>query len=151
VGLGAITSPDVLGLLLGLPVGMAVPLSSLTARERSVLRAAPSGALTVKGRLVVRHAVRPLTVDLALVPVRGWQRGLELGGRFAPFCSRVMVLDRLPRDLEGLRVQADFYGIGVVAMSGEKMQVMVAPGQFRRQRISVAGWQFVERVYQHVR
>jgi hypothetical protein len=151
-GLGAVTSPDVLGLLLGLPVGVGVPLSSLTAEERSVLPAAPSGAVTVDGGLVIRQAVRPLTVDAALVAAGGWRRGLQLAGRFAPFCSRVMVLNRLPcgRGLDDLRVQADFYGIGVAVINGDQIQVVVAPGRFCRQRISVAGWQFAEQVYQHL-
>jgi len=148
---GAIRSPEVLDLLLGLPVGVPVPIGSLTPSERSALRVAPPGVVTVDAACVTRQAVYPLAVDLAVVASRGWRTGLEVVGRFAPFCARVMLLRQWPDDAENLRMQADFYGIGVVIAHGTDVEILVAPHLFQRRRFTAAGWQFIEEVYQHVR
>ena len=84
-GLGAITSPDVLRLLLGLPLGEPVPCAALTRAECSALRAAPQGVVSFDDSCVIRHLVPPLEVALTLVPARSWRSGLEQAGRFAPF------------------------------------------------------------------
>jgi hypothetical protein len=149
--LEAIRSPEVLELLLGLPAGFPVPIGSLTALERSALRLAPPGAVTVNAGWVTRQAIYPLVVDLAVIAARGWRTGLEIAGRFAPFCSRVMLLRQRPHDTASLRMQADFYGIGVAVADGADVTVLVAPRPFRRQRFTAAGWQFLEEVYQQVR
>ncbi|GAB2840869.1 hypothetical protein GCM10027176_50880 [Actinoallomurus bryophytorum] len=151
-GLGAITSPDILQFLLGLPVGVPVPLAALTRPERSVLRSAADGALLVEDQCVIRLAEPPVAVGLAMVPVRAWRRGLEHAGRFAPFCSRAMVLRRPPRDLEVLRMEADFYGIGVVIAGegAEPPELVVPPAPFHRNRFTAAGWLFLEETYRQV-
>lgn len=151
-GLGAITSPDVLQFLLGLPVDTPVPLAALSRPERSVLRSVPRGALLVEDRCVIRLAEPPLAVGMAMVPARTWRRGLERAGRFAPFCSRAMVLRKPPRDLEVLRMEADFYGIGVViaADGAEPPELVVPPAPFRRNRFTAAGWLFLEETYRQV-
>jgi hypothetical protein len=152
-GLRAIRSPEVVELLLGLPVGAAVPVASLTPSERSALRSVPRGVVAVAAGSVTRQAVQPLAVDLAVVAAaRGWRGGLQAAGRFAPFCSRVLLLRQPPTDVADLRLQADFYGIGVaVATSADQVEVMVAPRPFRRLRFTAAGWLFLEEVYQHLR
>jgi hypothetical protein len=147
---GAIPNPQVLDLLLGLPIGISVPITSLTPLERSALRLAPSGAVAVDAGAVTRLAVHPLVVDLAVISARRWQSGLEIAGRFAPFCSRVLMLHSRPMDTEGLRSQADFYGIGVVVAHGTEVEVLVTPRPFIRRRFTAAGWQFVEEVYQQL-
>lgn len=144
---GALASADVLELLLGLPVGMPVPLTSLTGRERDALRSAPAGSVVVHGAQVTRHAVAPVAVELALVGARTWRHGLEVAGRFTPFCARAMVLSDHPADLDQLRVQADFYGVGVIVSTEQITEVLVEPTPFRRVRFTGAGWQFLERVY----
>jgi hypothetical protein len=149
--LGAIRHLEVLELLLGLPAGVSVPVASLTPLERSALRVAPPGAVAVTAGSATRQAVYPLAVDLAVVATRGWRTGLEVVGRFAPFCSRVMLLRQWPNDTENLRTQADFYGIGVVVANSADVEVLVAPRPFQRRRFTAAGWQFLEEVYQHVR
>jgi hypothetical protein len=150
--LGAIRDLKILDLLLGLPLGAAVPVTSLTPPERSALRSTPSGVLAVAAGAVTRHAVTPLTVDLAVVTAHGWRSGLPIAGRFAPFCVRVLLLPRCPSDPEHLSLQAGFYGIGVVvADHAENLQVLVTPRPFRRQRFTAAGWLFTEEVYQQVR
>jgi hypothetical protein len=87
-------SPDVLDMLLGLPVGDPVPVSALTARERGGLRTAPRWAVQVVNGQVRRHTVPPVAVDLALVAARSWRSGLDqdlnlgpLGYELALGCS----------------------------------------------------------------
>ncbi len=144
-GAGAIISADVLELLLGLPVGMPVPVTSLTRREEGALKVAPPGAVSIRDGQVTRRAVAPLTVELAVVAGRSWRHGLEKAGRFAPFCARAAVLGRRPRDLAEAQLQAGFYGVGVI--DAQSAEVLVAPAPFRRSRWTVAGWRFLEAVY----
>ena len=118
-GLGAITSPDVLRVLLGLPLGEPVPRAALTVAERSALRAVSQGVGSFDDSCVIRHVVPPLEVALALVPARSWRSGLERAGRFAPFCPRAMVLGVPPRDLDDLYMETGFYGIGVIAAGSD--------------------------------
>jgi hypothetical protein len=148
--MGVISSPDVLNLLLDLPLRMPVPISSLTRWERSALRSAPRGAVSIVDGDATREAVPPVTVDLAFVPARTWRGGLEIAGRFAPFCTRVMVLNRRPSELDEVRLQARYYGIGVMVVDQAGAEVLVEPAPFRRQRFTAAGWQFLERAYQQV-
>jgi len=144
---GAISSPDVLELLLGLPVAMPVPVSSLTLREREALRAVPAGAVSVDAGGATRHAVAPVTVRLALVVAPSWRHGLEVAGRFAPFCARAMVLRRPPSDVDEMRLQADFYGVGVIVVDDAECDVLVEPAPFQRVRFTAASWWFLEQVY----
>lgn len=151
-GLGAITSPDALRFLLGLPAGEPVPLTALTHAERSDLAALPRGAVALSDDSVVRFAVPPVQVDVAVVAAPTWRLGLERAGRFVPFCARAMVLPAPPRDVGDMAMEAGFYGIGViVATPGTDPQVLVAPVSFRRRRVTVAGWRFPEEVYRQVR
>jgi len=84
---------------------------------------------------------------LALVNARTWRHGLEVAGRFAPFCARAMVLRRLPDDLHEMRAQADFYGVGVIVVDDRMTGVVVEATPFQRMRFTAAGWQFLEQVY----
>ena len=150
-GLSAITSPDVLRLLLRLPLGEPVPRAALTAAECSALRAVPQGVVSFDGSYVIRRAVPPLEVALALVPAGSWRSGLERAGRFAPFCPRGVVLRQPPRDLDDLHMEAGFYGIGVIVASSDAgSEVLVEPARFSRNRLTVAGWRFLEEVYRQV-
>jgi hypothetical protein len=148
---GILSSPDVLELLLSLPIAMPVPVASLTARERDALISVPRGAVSVQNGHVTRHAVAPVTVTLALVVAQTWQRGLEVAGRFTPFCARAMVLHRHPRSVAEMRLQADFYGVGVILVDGQTAEVLVEPAPFERMRFTATGWWFLEHVYRHGR
>lgn len=150
-GTGPICSSDVLELLLGLPIAMPVPVESLTQRERTALAVAPPGSVSVSDGLVTRHAVTPVTVDLALVAARCWRKGLEVAGRFAPFCVRGTVLRRRPRDLSELQAQGGFYGVGAILVEQQSAEVLVTPAPFCRRRFTAAGWRFLEEVYRRVR
>ena len=96
---GSLCSADLLELLLGLPVGMPVPVTSLTRRESAALKLAPPGPVSVRDGEVVRHAIAPVRVELAVVAGSSWRHGLEKAGRCAPFCARAVALRRHPRDL----------------------------------------------------
>jgi hypothetical protein len=150
-GARAISSADVLELLLGLPIATPVPVASLTCRERAALKRASRGAVSVCGGEVTRYAVAPVTVELALVAARTWRDGLEVAGRFAPFCARAMVLRRRPADLAEVQLQAGFYGVGVIVVDDQSTAVLVEPSPFQRLRFTAAGWRFLEEVYRTVR
>jgi|GEM_PF-1172375 hypothetical protein len=150
-GLDAVSSPDILRILLGLPLGEPVPYAALTAAERSALRTVPRGVVSFDGSCVIRRAVPPLEVAMALVPAGSWRSGLERAGRFAPFCPRAIVLRLRPRDLNDLYIEAGFYGIGVIAANSDAgPEVLVEPARFLRNRLTVAGWRFLEEVYRQV-
>lgn len=148
VGLGALDSSDHLDVLLSLPIGLPVPVVELSPRERRQLAKLPAGAVAICSGDVVRLAVSPLRVELAIVPARGWVKGLELAGRFAPFAARVMWLPRLPEAQDDMRMLARRYGVGVVVGEPDRAQVAVAPAPFVRRRFSAAGWLFTERVFE---
>lgn len=148
LGAGAVLSPDVLDLLLGLPVGVPVPMAALTGRERGALRTAPRWVVQVVDGHALRLAVAPVLVDLALVAAKSWRSGLDMAGRFAPFCTRAIVLDSRPRDDQEMRMEADFYGVGVTVVHDEHVEVLVNPTPFRPLHPTAAGLRFLERVYE---
>lgn len=142
--------PD-LECLLTLPVDVPVPLQSLDSPARRAVQRLPSGAVERDRKTVTRRAVRPLHVDLAVVRASGWSQGLERAGQFAPFCRRAMLLDRLPARLDEVLVEADFYGIGVFVASGDEVELVLEPEDYRPPRHTAAAWWFVEDVYQRLR
>jgi hypothetical protein len=90
----------------------------------------------------------PLTVGLAIVAARSRRQGLDRAGRFAPFCSRVVVVDRPPRDLAIACVEADFYGVGLLVAGGASdVEVLVAPEPYRVGRVTARAWWFAEEAY----
>ncbi|GAA4584820.1 hypothetical protein GCM10023194_25690 [Planotetraspora phitsanulokensis] len=150
VGLGAITSADALRFLLGLPVGTPVPLAALDQNERHLLRMLPTGTVCVENGFVTRLAVPPVDAGLVVVPTRSWRLGLERAGRFAPFCARAMMLPKPPPNLDVLRMEADFYGIGVITYVDAAPVTVVPPEPFRRHRFTAAGWLFLEEAHRQL-
>lgn len=145
-GLGAITSPAILDLLMQLPVGFPVPVGALAVRDQRLLRRLPAGVVHidyVHGRAahVTRLAVKPAVVDIAVVEGRVNAETMGRATGFAPFCRRQIVTPVRP-PAERL-TEADFWGVGV-AYRGE---MLVAPAPWRPQRYTAAGWLFVEEVY----
>lgn len=149
-GGGALLSPDVLELLLGLPVGMPVPVESLTDREWGALADAPPWAVRVADGQAVRAAVPPLSVTLAVVNAKSWRSGLTAAGRFTPFCARALVLEARPPDAQEAQMQADFFGVGLSIACGDHVELLVEPGPWRQIRSTAAGWRFRELVYDSV-
>jgi len=146
VGLGTITRLDLLDLLLNLPLGCAMAAESLTMRERRLLTDLPAGSIDVEPGLVTRRVAVPLMVDLALVPAGDWHRGLDQASLFAPFCSRAVVLARVPADADILLIEAAYYGIGIAVARYGEVEILAEPQPFRRQCYKAAGWWFAEEI-----
>ncbi|MEU8385414.1 hypothetical protein [Streptosporangium sp. NPDC048865] len=144
IGLGAITSPDALRILMSLSLGA----PKRTGGDPLCLL--PPGTVEVERGCVIRLAVPPVEAVSTVVPARSWRLGLERAGRFAPFCSRAMMLPAMPRDLDVLRMEADFYGIGVIVGGDDAPKVVVPPAPFRRRRLTAAGWLFLEEAYRQL-
>lgn len=133
--------------LMELPVGEAVPLASIPNEERKRIRSLPSWVAHRDQRMVLRHAVRPLSLDLAVVKVSNWRRGLELAGRFAPYCRRAMLLERAPTQIDEVMMEASFYGIGILVGTGDNVEMLLEPRPYRPERHTAAAWQFIEQLY----
>ncbi|QIY66409.1 hypothetical protein HEP85_38885 [Streptomyces sp. RPA4-2] len=134
--------------LLDLPVDIPVPLALLDTGQRRAVRALPTGSADRDRTSVTRRAVRPASVDLAVVWASGVRQGLRDAGRFAPFCRRAMLLTRRPPRLDEALAEADFYGIGVFITSGDGIEMVLEPAAYRPQRHTAAAWCFVEELYQ---
>lgn len=146
-GLGAVTDIDVLDLFLGLPLGAPVGRKALSGRERRALAKTPAGCVETAPATVTRRARPPLTVALAIVTAHSWRRGLEHAGRFAPFCTRAVLLDRPPRDLATACAEADFYGVGLLVTTGPDVEVLVPPEPHRPGRVAARNWWSAEEAY----
>lgn len=150
VGLGAISRLDLLDVLLAMPHGYPVPFESLAMHERHLLGVLPPGSVDLEPGSVIRRVTVPLKVDLAVVPAVDWRRGLDQASLFAPFCSRAVVLARVPADAGHLLIEAAYYGIGVAVARDGDIEVLAEPQPFRRQRHKAAGWWFAEQVYAEI-
>ncbi|MER7709085.1 hypothetical protein ABTX83_00745 [Streptomyces werraensis] len=137
--------------LLALPVGIPVPLALLDAGQRRAVRALPAGCADRDRTSVIRRAVRPARIDLAVVRATGWRQGLRDAGRFAPFCRRAMLLTRRPAHLDEALAEADFYGIGVFLATGDGAEMVLEPAPYRPLRHTAAAWCIVEELYQLLR
>jgi hypothetical protein len=127
-----------------------VPRGSLTGRERHLLRSLPAGSIEFAGETVIRRAMVPLSVELAAVRASDWRRGLDQASLFAPFCSRTVVLSRVPEDADVMLAEAAYYGIGVAVTETGEVRVLADPEPFRKQAHKAAGWWFAEEVYAQV-
>jgi hypothetical protein len=143
---------DALQTLLRLPVGHPLEWEAVGADLRAAVRRLPAGSVERDRRQVVRRAVRPLTVDLAVVRVSGrnWRAGLRRAGRFAPFCSRALLVDPPPRDSDEFVMEAAFYGIGVLWDAGDGLRMVLEPRAYRPPRHTAAAWCFTEELYQRL-
>lgn len=149
-GAGALDRMSDLNVLQGLPAGCPIPLAAMSRSERLAVRRLPRGAVQQVGENVVRLAVRPLRLDLAVVRATGWRRGLEAAGRFAPFGRRALLLDRRPRDADEMMLEAAFYGIGILIKDEDGLELAVAPREYRPARHTVAAWRFEEMLYRRL-
>lgn len=149
-------SMPLLDLLMFLPEGEPVPWSAFSERDRYYLRGGEqAGAIELvgprgrPGRMVVRRAVRPLRVNLAIV-TGGPIAALNGASSFAPFCARAVLLRKHPG--EDYLFEASFYGIGVATRSpdGEPPTVLLAPRPWVPKRHTPAGWNFAETAYKHL-
>jgi hypothetical protein len=146
-GLGAVAQLDVLDVLMDLPAGMAVPLRSLQASERRLLRRTPVGAVLHRTGAVIRQLVPAVTPLLAIVPAREWQSGAEAASRFAVYCPRMVVLSKSPKDMDAIVSEASWYGIGVAIGRSEGSEIVFEPEPLADWQPTPAGWAFSEILY----
>ena len=139
-----------LEMLVNLPVGMRVPRASLGAQLRPEIRLLPAGAAVYDRVSVTRLAVRPLRVDLVVARAPSWRSGMDLASQFAPFARRAMLLEKVPRNIDELLMEADFYGVGVFMARRNGVEMLVEPGEHRMLRYTTAAWRFTEQIYRAI-
>jgi hypothetical protein len=149
-GLGAVVRLDLLDVLLALPLGLPVPVRSLSRREASLIADLPTGCVEVAEDQVIRRAVPPLRVEVAVGAARDWRKGLDRLSSLVPFCSSVLALAKAPEDRDDLMTEAAFCGIGVVVAAPE-WRVLVKPEPFVKRFHKPAGWWFAEETYRQVK
>ncbi|MFF5100449.1 MULTISPECIES: hypothetical protein [Actinosynnema] len=149
-GWSGVLDLGVLDALMNLPAGVPVSWADLTERERLAVRKVPEGVVEVAGDRVVRRAVAPLTVRLALVAARDWRSGLKRAGEFAPFCARGVVLSRVPDDVDELHLRCGVFGVGAYVASRGEADVLLEPRAYVRQRHTAAHWRFAEEVHARI-
>jgi hypothetical protein len=149
-GMEAIVELDLLDALMDLPAGIPVPLTSLRAADRRLLRRVPVEALDWGGESVTRRAVPPLMPMLAIVRAAEWQDGLEAASRFASYCRRLVLLPELPADPDIALAQASFYGIGVAVARGAIPGMVLEPEPFTDWHPTPAWWSFTEKIHRQL-
>lgn len=150
VAAGPVTDMGSLEALLTLPVDLPVRLDSLSPRDRAGVRRLPAGSADRDRRNVTRRAVRPLHVDLTVVTAEQPRQGVAAASRFAPYCSRAVLLQRPAQRMHDLLNEASFYGVGVLMDSPSGTEVVLEPRPYRPRRHTAAAWGFVEDLYQRV-
>lgn len=147
----AITQYEALDVLMGLPIGSLIAHEDLAQHEHAALRRVPQGAVEIgDADSVKRLAVAPISVQLAVVTARDLKAGLKKAGRFAPFCARAVLLPTVPDQWEDARVQASYFGVGVFAFSGGRLQTLLEPAPYVRRRHTTSQWWFAEEAWKQV-
>jgi len=147
LGLGAVTSLELLDRVLGLPRGGWVRWNDLTPEETRSLRAAPTGVVVGSALGVCRTLAPPAAVPLVLIRSASWRRGLRTASAFEPFAQRVLILDGSCRSLREVTWEADCLGVGVWIENGAGTEEVVRPAPWRQRYVTAAGWRFRERAY----
>lgn len=149
-----ILSLDLLNLLLTMPLSSPVPADHFSNYDLRRLKAGSRiGAVDITDAdglmCATRHAEPPLAVRHATVSARHWRTGLSIASRFAPYCSRDLVLDHLPADELELLLEADYLGVGLRVRGDDPdhpVRRVVEPARFTPSRYTGASWLFAERL-----
>lgn len=147
----ATTRLDLLDQLMDLPVSAAVAVDDLSKAQRAMLRRLPSGAVEHDGLSIVRLVVAPIVVRWAVVAARNWRSGLQMAGRFAPYCARSILLPKVPEDWDHAEMRAAFFGVGVIVRAGATVHTLVEPDPYVRRRHTPAQWWFAEETWRQIR
>lgn len=147
----AITRLDLLDGLMTLPVGMRVAIADLTDAQRTMLRRIPRGAVEQHGESVVRRAQAPVSVQWTVVAARNWRTGLQVAGRFAPYCARSVLLPAIPVDWEHAQMRAAFFGVGVIVRTVATLRTLIEPDPYVQRRHTPAQWLFAEEAWRQIR
>lgn len=155
-GVGQILSLDLLNVLARMPVASVQdvqhPSDYLWRLLRTGERQAALALEAIEGpgaARVVRRAVEPLSVRHARVRAGSWRTGLTVASRFAPYCSRELVLGQLPTDEVGLELEAAYLGVGIsigTSDPAEPVKRIIEPAPFVVARHTGARWLFAERL-----
>lgn len=102
-----------------------------------------------------RTARPPVTIRRASVVGRSWAAALGKATRFAPYCERRIVLQRLPGDDVLLKLEASYLGVGVAVAAdaphsspgGVALESVVPAAPFLPLKFTGAAWKFAETVF----
>ncbi|QOV33233.1 hypothetical protein IM697_23605 [Streptomyces ferrugineus] len=143
LGIGALTA------LLQLPADIPIPLHSLPEALQAKLPKLPRGAVTLTGDHVCRQAVRPLTVDLAVVRARSthWEGGLARASRFRTFTRRALLVDPPAPARDDLLMRAAYLGIGILEPATDGLAWALLPEPYRPRRHTAVAWHFTEQLH----
>jgi hypothetical protein len=151
VELGALTRLDVLDGLLGLPLGLPVPLEALTPHERQLVSHLPDGVVEHRDGRVIRRAEPVVECFFAIVFAQTWSAGLEAALKFASLCARLIVLEAQPTDETGACLEASYYGVGLAVQTKNDHRMLVPPQPVVHHRVTATGWWFTEETYRQLR
>ncbi len=146
-GLGAVLAWDLLDTLMDLPVGMPVPMSSLTGPAQRRLRKAPRGVACISGSVITRQIVPAVTPLLAVISTRSWRDGLVAASRFACYCPRIVVVPALGSDEAEALALAREFGIGLAVSRAASAGVLLEPEPVRDWEPTPAWWWLCEDIY----
>jgi hypothetical protein len=145
--IGPVFGLDLLDTLMGLPLGLPVPLHTVSRADQRRLRRLPHGAVTWSGSTVTRQLAPPVVPLLAMVYGTDWSNGLRAASRFAMYCRRLLVIPELPPNNEVALAEASFYGIGIGLRRNGTVTVVLEPEPFPDWQPTAAWWWFTEEVY----
>lgn len=140
-----------LGALLAVPRWERARFASLPSATKSLVRRRPDLVELGRDGYVTRRVGPPLWVDMVTLPTERWRTGLRTIGRFAPYSARQLQLDKVPRDVDDLCVEATYWGVGVCVAGADGVRQLVEPEPFVPERFTGASWAFAEQTLSAVR
>ena len=147
-GLGAITHLGALDAMMNCPLQQRIPIAELSESELWALRRVPRGGVEWHERWVMRQC-RPVAEVAAVV---AWGSQLipmvKRLGVFGAACSRVAVLDRLPKDFDAVAWRATVSGTGVWLSDRNGAVELIAAEPKVPRYFKAARWRFQEYAYQ---
>jgi hypothetical protein len=143
IGLGAVTDPALLDLLLNLPLG--VPVADPVAWAATAAQLDGIAACGRDGRTVTRHLDAPLYIRAVVVTAGPGRdlRAVQDASLFAGFCRRWVATAR-PRAPVAAVLEAKLVGVGLVGPGG---QVQLAAEQPVGAVIDCWAWMLWEQAY----
>jgi hypothetical protein len=146
-GIGPVLALDLLETLMGLPLGLPVPLHAVSRPDHRRLRRLPDGAVAWSAATVTRRLAPPVTPLLVMIHGVDWSNGLSAASCFGMYCRRLLVVSELPQDEEVALAEASFYGVGVALRRNTTLRMVLEPEPFTEWQPTAAWWWFTEEVY----
>lgn len=140
-----------LGALLHISPTSGTPIRTLPGAARAAAHRHP-GLVDLVDEHHLRRRVSPaLDVRMVTLPTSRWRQGLHEIGRFAPYSARRLLLDVEPADLDLLRMEATYWGVGVCIATSAPFREVVHPALFEPHRYTGASWAFAEQALRAIR